>query len=143
LSNWAIEAQKKATSHLHDTEQQTSFEPLRPAKVKGTDALNNYVRGTSSHPNLIGGLLQAPDPHHSLRVKPEGHQNYLRSHDSRVKSLFENYGKFERPDPTRPHTQGAVRATLNDQVKVSFASSSSSWPQRSIIDTDKDEWAVC
>lgn len=81
----------------------------RPAKVIGEEAKKNYVRNVTSTPQLLFSGLQPPDPHHRMRVKREGRENYVRDRDSRVKLLLENYGKLAPPTPTRPRTQGEVK----------------------------------
>ena len=84
-----------------------------PPKVLGHDALRNYTRSRSTTPNLLGGVLYPPHSHHNFRVKKEGQANYNRNQKTQMKDLMENYGKFARPEPPLPHTQGAVSLSID------------------------------
>lgn len=109
LGDWAIEGRRSATPRMGRGEREPFDGQAIPAKVKGPEAIRNYMRSVSSTPNLLHGTLQPPNPHHGVRVRPEGQANYIQDHDSRVKILLESYGKdIPTPVPTRPHTQGEV-----------------------------------
>lgn len=84
-----------------------------PPKVLGADALRNYTRSRSSAPNLIGGVVEPPHPHHQFRVKPEAQKNYERNQRTQMKVLMENYGKLTPPDPPPLHIKGEVNIPLN------------------------------
>ena len=104
---------------LRNTDQRPSDEFLfrgqaRSAKVLGDEARQNYLKNVTSTPQLLQSDYQPPDPHHRLRVKREGRENYVRDHDSRVKLLLENYGQISPPStPRRPRTQGEVKTKIS------------------------------
>jgi hypothetical protein len=109
LGDWAIEGRRSATPRMVRSDREPFPGQAIPAKVNGAEAIQNYVRSVSSTPNLLHGNLQPPNPHHGVRVRPEGRANYIQDHDSRMKILLESYGRnIPTPGPTRPHTQGAV-----------------------------------
>lgn len=104
LGDWATEGRRMSTS----TTPVPNVLEAPPPKVLGPDALQNYIKSRSSTPNLIYSNLEPPNPHHRLRVKKEGRDNYNKNHHSQMKSLLESYGKLPLPEQTQPHTQGEV-----------------------------------
>lgn len=109
LGDWATEGRRRATSAVA---QSINAEPnafqAPPPKVLGDDALRNYTKSRTSTPNLIGGVLDAPNPHHRFRVKKAARANYDKNQNSQMKSLLESYGKLPLPPQPAPHTQGEV-----------------------------------
>jgi len=116
IGDWAIEGKRRPTSAVVEQQPTTTtakyiLEAPAP-KVIGDDAMRNYIKNRSSTPNLIYGNLAPPNPHHNLRVKREGRQNYEKNHNSQMKALLHNYGKLPLPSPRAPHTQGDVNFSI-------------------------------
>jgi hypothetical protein len=109
IGDWAIEGSDMMTPRSQRTSRELFDGQRIPVKVVGVDAMNNHLRSVSSTPDLLHGNLQPPDPHHQMRVKPEGRASYVQDHDSRMKILMEHYGQFPLRSPTRPRTQGDVK----------------------------------
>lgn len=114
LGDWSMEGRRRSVSSARQplpSDRPAFVAP--PPKVLGADALRNYTRSRSSAPNLIGGVIDPPHPHHQYRVKPEAQKNYDRNQRTQMKVLMENYGKLTIPDPPPPHIQGQVNLSVN------------------------------
>ena len=109
IGDWAIEGRRMSTTSVATTVPDNQEVNLAQPKVLGPEALRNYTKSRCTTPNLIYGNMQAPDPHHGMRVKREGLANYEKNHHSQMKTLMENYGKLPLPTPPVPNTQGEVR----------------------------------
>jgi hypothetical protein len=111
IGDWAIEGQRMSNARANVSVDQEMY--AGQPKVLGPDALRNYTKGRTTTPNLIYGNLQAPDPHHRMRVKREGMANYERGQSSQMKNLLENYGKLPPSMASVPHTQGEVNINVD------------------------------
>lgn len=107
IGEWAVESRRPPSAKSTAPIEQEVY--LAQPKVLGPDALRNYTKSRTTTPNLIYGTLQAPDPHHQIRVRREGLANYEKNHNSQMKGLLENYGKSPLPAQPGPHTQGQVK----------------------------------
>jgi hypothetical protein len=108
IGNWAIEGRRTSSVFAQPGVEPRNAFIAPPPKVLGSEAMRNYKRSVSSTPNLLGGVVNGPHPHHNMRVKREGQANYNKAHNTQMKPLLESYGKLSVLPQPAPHTNGKV-----------------------------------